>query len=265
MEVDPTRALGLAVGLGADVEVVAVDDRRSGPLVVRVRLAGARPACGLCDGRVWSKGSRQVRLADLPAFGRPARLVWDKRRWRCPDRGCAAGSFAEQAPQTAPARTRLTSRAARWATRRTGRGHTVTDARRGVLLDIVAGRSAAGPTRWLRARPPHPRRAGPRPARPRILARAEPSRPHPSPLGRPDHQLAPRRVTNGPTEAVNNLAKLIKRASFGNRQLRPLPHQSTALRRPTRLDPAQHPHSPTKREGSKYLAHRSHRIAPFVT
>ena len=33
-----------------------------------------------------------------------------------------------------------------------------------------------------------------------------------------------------------------------NHQLRPLPHQSTALRRQTRLDPAQHPHSPIKRE-----------------
>ncbi len=38
-------------------------------------------------------------------------------------------------------------------------GTTVVDARRGVLLDIVAGRSAAGPTRWLRARQPAWRRA----------------------------------------------------------------------------------------------------------
>ena len=238
MEVDPTRALGLVVGLGADVEVVAVDDRCSGPLVVRVRLAGARPVCGLCGGKVWSKGSRQVRLADLPAFGRPARLVWDKRRWRCPDRGCAGGSFTEQAPQIAPARARLTSRAARWATRRAGRGRTVTDiaaelgcnwhaamreikrwgtalleadtgrtegvtalgldeilmfrrgkyrsrhwgttvtdARRGVLLDIVAGRSAAGPTRWRRARPPSWRRPGPTPTPTAISTREGTDRP----------------------------------------------------------------------------------------
>ena len=34
------------------------------------------------------------------------------------------GTFTEQAPQIAPGRARLTSRAARWATRRIGRGRT---------------------------------------------------------------------------------------------------------------------------------------------
>lgn len=29
-------------------------------------------------------GVREVELVDLPVFGRPARLVWRKQRWRCP-------------------------------------------------------------------------------------------------------------------------------------------------------------------------------------
>ncbi len=56
------------------------------------------------------------------------------------------------------------------------------------------------------------------------------------------------RVTNGPTETANNLAKLIKRVSFGNRQPRPLPHPNAAARRQTRLDPPRQPHSTPKRE-----------------
>ena len=153
-------------------------------------------------------------LVDLPAFGRPVRLVWHKRRWRCPRDGCGAGSVTELAPQIAPPRALLTSRAARWATRQAGRGrplkdvagelgcgwHTVNsavkrwgcallaadtarisqvealgldetlfwrrgrfraktwgtsivDTGRGQLLDIVRGRSAQAPTRWLLRRP----------------------------------------------------------------------------------------------------------------
>ena len=54
MECDPTRVCELLVGLG-DVEVLGVDDAAEGPL--------------------WSKGERSVELMDLPAFGRPVRLV----------------------------------------------------------------------------------------------------------------------------------------------------------------------------------------------
>ena len=149
-------------------------------------------------------------LVDLPAFGRPVRLVWHKRRWRCARDGCEAGSVTEQAAEIAPPRALLTSRAARWATRQAGRGrplkdvaaelgcvwHTVNtavkrwgqallaadtarisdvealgldetlfwrrgrfraktwgtsivDVGRGQLLDIVRGRDAKAPTRWL--------------------------------------------------------------------------------------------------------------------
>ena len=55
-------------------------------------------------------------LVDLPAFGRPVRLRWRKRRWTCPNTDCAIRSFIEQDPTIGPQRALLTSRAARWVT-----------------------------------------------------------------------------------------------------------------------------------------------------
>ena len=121
MEVDPTRMCELLVGLG-DVDVVGVDDGGEGePLVVVIRSRRSRPVCGACGGSVWSKGCRRVVLVDLPAFGRPVRLRWQKRRWVCPSPDCRVRSFVEQDPSIGPERALLTSRAARWATVQVGR------------------------------------------------------------------------------------------------------------------------------------------------
>ena len=126
MECDPTRVCELLVGLG-DVEVLGVDDEAGMPLRVHIRRRAPRPGCGRCGGALWSDGERVVELVDLPAFGRPARLVWHKRRWRCADCDCAAGTVTEQDPQIAPERERLTTRAGRWATRQSGQGRPHTD------------------------------------------------------------------------------------------------------------------------------------------
>ena len=119
MEENPTRICELIIGLG-DVEVLGVDDAPGGPLGVHIRTR-ARPACGGCGGAVWSKGAAVVKLVDLPAFGRPVRLVWRKWRWRCPAASCDVGSFTEVDEQIAPARAALTARAGRWATVAVGR------------------------------------------------------------------------------------------------------------------------------------------------
>ena len=121
MEVDPTRVCELLVGLG-DVEVLGVDDEAGAPLRVHIRRRAPRPDCERCGGPLWSNGERPVELVDLPAFGRPARLVWHKRRWRCAQSGCSTGTVTEQDPQIAPPREKLTTRAGRWATRQGGLG-----------------------------------------------------------------------------------------------------------------------------------------------
>ena len=109
------------VGLG-DVDLVGINDTGEGtPLRVVIRSRKPRPACEGCGGLVWSKGYRTAVSVDLPAFGRPVRLRWRKRRWTCPNPDCAQKSFVEQDPTISPPRALLTTRAARWATIQVGR------------------------------------------------------------------------------------------------------------------------------------------------
>ena len=122
MIVDPTRVCELLVGLG-DVKILGAVDEPGGPVIVHVETRAPRPLCGGCGGAVWCKDQRPVELVDLPAFGRPARLVWHKRRWTCPAPGCAVGSFTETAPRVAAARLVMTDRAGRWVTEQVGRFH----------------------------------------------------------------------------------------------------------------------------------------------
>lgn len=122
MIVDPIRVCELLVGLG-DVAVLGAVDDPGGPVRVHVETRSPRPACPGCGSAVWAKDQRPVELVDLPAFGRPARLVWHKRRWICPMPGCAVGSFTETAPHISAARLVMTDRAGRWVTEQVGRWH----------------------------------------------------------------------------------------------------------------------------------------------
>jgi hypothetical protein len=63
------------------------------------------------------------------------------------------------------------------------------------------------------------------------------------------HQIAAwhaAHVSNGPTEAVNNLIKRIKAGGVRVPPLRPLPHPRPPLRRPTQLGPTPDDHTPLK-------------------
>jgi transposase len=206
----------LLVGL-PEVNVLAVDEQRVDVVAVHIESRTSRVGCASCGTPAAVKDRPLVELIDLPCFGRQARLVWHKHRWRCPDRDCAMKSWTVDDPRIAPARGAMTDRASRWATAQVGREgrtvaevarelgcdwHTVNDAvmaygaalidadidrigdvsalgldetlfcREGKwrtqqwctsivdvtpghtqLLDVVAGRSAAGPSAWLEARP----------------------------------------------------------------------------------------------------------------
>ena len=215
MESNPTRMCELLVGLPA-VNVLGVVDEPDAALGVHVESRSSRPPCPGCGRTAWVKDRAAVELVDLPSFGRPARLVWHKHRWRCPDHGCAVVSWTGENARIAPARGAMTDRAGRWVCEQVGRlgravaevarelgcdWHTVNDAviaygtplvedpdrigevtalgldetlfcRQGrwrtqawctsivdvsagrtQLLDVVPGRSAAGPSAWLEARP----------------------------------------------------------------------------------------------------------------
>jgi len=90
-------------------------------IVIMTELA-APNCCGVFAHR---HGIREVELVDLPVFGRSARLVWRKQRWRCPT---CRRAWTEQDPQIASTRCAMTTRAARWATVQVGRhGRTVAE------------------------------------------------------------------------------------------------------------------------------------------
>lgn len=125
MIVDPNRVCELLVGLG-DVTVLGVTETEL--VRVHVETRGPRPVCLSCESVVWAKDQRPVELVDLPVFGRPARLVWHKFRWSCPNPDCAIGSFTEAAAHIASARLAMTDRAGRWVTEQVGRnGRTVNE------------------------------------------------------------------------------------------------------------------------------------------
>jgi transposase len=196
------------------VVVLGVDDDSDGPMRVHIETRELRPSCSECAGVVVIKDRPSVELVDLPCFGRPARLVWRKRRWSCPDTACAMRSWTEEVRAIAAPRLVMTDRAGRWVTEQIGRHgrtvnevageldcdwHTVNDTviaygtalvdddpdrigsptalgldetlfvrigprhrqawstsivdvRAGRLLDVVPGRSAVEPCRWLEAR-----------------------------------------------------------------------------------------------------------------
>ncbi|NLD76297.1 MAG: ISL3 family transposase [Acidimicrobiales bacterium] len=212
MIIDPTRLCELLVGLG-EITVRGAVGEPGGPVRVHIETRTGRPRCAGCGGAVWVKDQRPIELVDLPAFGRPARLVWHKRRWVCPAASCPVGSFTETATHIAAARLVMTDRAGRWVTEQVGRHkrsvnevavelgcdwHTINDTviaygtplvedpdrigdvdalgldetlfarlgrwrhqhwstsivdvRRGQLLDVIPGRSAAGACEWLAGR-----------------------------------------------------------------------------------------------------------------
>lgn len=124
METDATRMCALIVGL-PEINVLGVEDEPGEPLRIHVETTATVMGCGACGTRAWLKDQRPVTLVDLPAFGRPAVLVWDKRRWRCPEPACEVGTFTEVQPAIAAARAGFTDRAGRWMTRQVGRGQPV--------------------------------------------------------------------------------------------------------------------------------------------
>jgi transposase len=119
LETDPTRMCELLVGL-PDVTVTGVGDW-PGWLRIAIETRRARTVCGCCGTAARGHGRREVVLVDLPVFGRAARLVWSKQRWRCANPGCPVTTWTEQDPRIASTRLALTGRAARWVTLQVGR------------------------------------------------------------------------------------------------------------------------------------------------
>ena len=88
-------------------------------VIVTVETTADFTGCRRCGVRAEAQDRRPVHIRDLPCFGRPARLVWIKRRWRCPDIDCDARTWTEHSDHI-DAQAVLTRRAGAEACRQVG-------------------------------------------------------------------------------------------------------------------------------------------------
>jgi transposase len=89
-------------------------------VVIRIETIAELVGCGQCGVAAAAQDRMVVEYRDLAAFGRPARLVWVKRRWRCEERRCEARTWTESSEQFS-ARCLLTNRAGAECCRQVGR------------------------------------------------------------------------------------------------------------------------------------------------
>jgi transposase len=113
-------ATGLAEALlGLDGFRITDVKETAAEVIVMVETTADFVGCPTCGVRALAKDRLRVDIRDLPCFGRPARLVWFKRRWCCPDPDCVAKTWTEGSEHVAP-RAVLTLRAGAEATRQVG-------------------------------------------------------------------------------------------------------------------------------------------------
>src|SRR3974390_1466909 len=89
------RSGGVTALLGMDGFVVLTQIETAGEIWMLVETTADLVGCPRCGVRALGHGRSEVQVRDLPASGRPVRLVWRKRRWRCVDPDCGGGSFTE--------------------------------------------------------------------------------------------------------------------------------------------------------------------------
>ena len=88
-------------------------------LVITVESTAEVVGCSGCGVRAQSQDRVTVEIRDLACFGRPARLRWVKRRWRCVDVDCDVRTWTELSPHV-DAQAVLTRRAGAEACRQVG-------------------------------------------------------------------------------------------------------------------------------------------------
>lgn len=111
------RSGGASALLGMDGFVVLSQCEEDGELWILVETTAVLVGCPRCGVRATGHGRSEVHVRDLPAGGRPVRLVWRKRRWLCTDGDCTAKSFTECSAEIEEC---LTRRAAAEIARRVG-------------------------------------------------------------------------------------------------------------------------------------------------
>jgi transposase len=89
--------------------VLAVDETEA-EVVIFIETTATVVGCPGCGVVAVAHDRMGVEYRDLAAFGRPARLVWHKRRWRCEEKRCTSRTWTETSPAFS-SRCLLTNRA----------------------------------------------------------------------------------------------------------------------------------------------------------
>jgi transposase len=114
-------ATGLAEAmLGLEGFMVLGVAETAAEVVIRIETTKDLVGCPGCGVVATAHDRMPVEYRDLAVFGRPARLVWAKRRWRCEERLCEVRTWTETSPAFS-ARCLLSRRAATEACRQVGR------------------------------------------------------------------------------------------------------------------------------------------------
>lgn len=88
-------------------------------VVIEVESVVDFVGCSGCGVRAEAQDRTDVEVRDLACFGRPTRLVWRKRRWRCVEPDCDTRTWTEESPAIS-SRHVLTHRAGAEACRQVG-------------------------------------------------------------------------------------------------------------------------------------------------
>jgi hypothetical protein len=88
-------------------------------VVITVETTAVRTHCRSCGARAEPQDRMPVDVRDLACFGRPTRLRWIKRRWRCRQPLCPARTWTESSEHV-DAQVVLTRRAGVEACRQVG-------------------------------------------------------------------------------------------------------------------------------------------------
>lgn len=88
-------------------------------LVVTIETTAVVTGCAGCGTRAVAHERMPIAVRDLACFGRSVRLVWNKRRWRCPEGDCPARTWTEHSDHV-DAQVVLTRRAGAEACRQVG-------------------------------------------------------------------------------------------------------------------------------------------------
>jgi transposase len=115
-----SEGTGLAEALlGLDgVRVLDVVEERD-ELVITIETTASVTGCWRCGVRAEAQDRLRVEIRDLACFGRPARLVWRKRRWRCREDACDEKTWTERSAHV-DAQAVITRRAGMEACRHVG-------------------------------------------------------------------------------------------------------------------------------------------------